>query len=236
VTRTDAQISADWRSKLSGRRLLEAAAKLRHTRAQRKLQAARKAGQHPREALVEARDEAADTLALRRRQVAAAERTVARHAQLDTVVAFDGCPVPRGLALALGDARAHGWPGTVQSCDRREGVAERFGKSSQAALYRGWLRRLPGFNPANPPGFSSHERRHDGSASLSALGQSYRRGRGALLKWWQTGVDASGSAELVAVLGRLGYSAARTYDSPQEAHHVNFRTDPTARLKSRGLV
>ena len=47
-------------------------------------------------------------LALRKSQVAFARRVIARHSPLPEVIAFDGTPVPRGLALALGDARAHG--------------------------------------------------------------------------------------------------------------------------------
>lgn len=174
-------------------------------------------------------------LALRKSQVAFARRVIARHAPLSEVIAFDGCPVPRGLAIALGDARHHGWQGVVVSCDRRQGVAERFGKSSQAKLWNGWMRRLPGFNPANPPGFSSHERRSDGSSSLAILGDAYKKPRGSALAWWQTGIDASEAPGLVSRLNSLGYGASQPYSSPSEAHHINFKRDPTSNLKRRKL-
>jgi len=173
-----------------------------------------------------------------KKKVAKAKRRVAAlkpRPRLRKVVGLDGCPVPYGLSLAVQDARRNGWTGRVVSGDRREGVAERFGKSSQAALWRGWVRRLPGFNPANPPGASTHERRHDGSASLRRLGAAYEKPRGALLKWWQTGLDVTNASQLVAVLNRLGYSAVRPYPDPREAHHVNFRRDPYRNLRRRGL-
>lgn len=140
----------------------------------------------------------------------------------------------------LADARSHNrrgvprWSGSVQSCDRRRGVAERFGKMSQWALYHAYqmkLRGVPGFgwaNPANRPGQSSHERRSDGVAYPGPVGR--------LLEWWGTGIDVSEAEELVRVLNHLGYHAHQPYDSPSEEHHVNLTVDPTANLKRRRLV
>lgn len=146
--------------------------------------------------------------------------------RLTDTVSFDGTPVFAGLALMLEDARKHGWNGGLNSADRREGVAERFGKMSQAALWLGFIAGKAGFNPANPPGRSTHELRSDGVP--------YRGPIGRPLTWWQLGLDVSDSVTLVNVLNRLGYSAFRPYSSPSEAHHVNLRKSPSRALKRRG--
>lgn len=135
-----------------------------------------------------------------------------------TTVGFDGTPLSRGLALVLQEARDAGVQFRLVSADRRLGVAERFGKSSQAALWSCWQRRLPGCNPANPPGRSTHERRSDGVA--------YRGPVGRLLQWWQLGLDVDGAPALVQWLNSHGYRAHRPYESPRERHHVNFRRNP----------
>lgn len=170
-------------------------------------------------------------LNLRKAQVAFAKRVIARHTpkpKLTETVAFDGVPTFRGLALMLADARRHGWSGRLNSSDRRKGVAERYGKSSQARLYAGWIAHLAGFNPANPPGRSTHELRSDAVAYAGPVGRP--------LQWWQLGMDVSEPEELRAVLARLGYAPFRPYSSGSEAHHVNLRRTPSARLKSRGLA
>ncbi len=164
----------------------------------------------------------------REQQVAEARRVLERHAELNRTVGFDGVPVFRGLALMLQDARDRGWTGTLNSADRRDGVAERYGKRSQAALYAGWVRRQAGFNPANPPGRSTHELRSDGVA--------YRGPVGRPLSWWQLGLDVSEAEELRAVLNRLGYSAFRPYADGREAHHVNLKRNPRRRLRARKVI
>jgi hypothetical protein len=174
-----------------------------------------------------------------------AKRIIARRS-LNETVAFDGTPVFRGLALALNDARRNGWSGRLSSADRREGVAERFGKMSQALLSLCWQTKartgicLPkcggNCNPANPAGFSSHELRHDGSGELSALGRAYRKIRGAVLSWWQLGLDATEADELRSVLNRLGYSVRRTYADDREQHHSNFTVSPEGRLRERKII
>jgi hypothetical protein len=128
----------------------------------------------------------------------------------------------------LADARAHGWHGRLNSADRRQGVAERYGKLSQAALYAGWIAHKAGFNPANPPGRSTHELRSDAVA--------YRGPVGRPLAWWQLGLDAGDAAQLRAVLNRLGYAAFRPYPDGREVHHVNLRRSPTRRLRQRSLA
>lgn len=136
------------------------------------------------------------------------------------VLGFDGAPVNQGLAAVLQDARAHGAFFTVVSGDRRRGVAERFGKKSQAALFNCWVARVPGCNPANPPGRSTHELRSDGVA--------YRGPVGRKLSWWQLGLDISGATSLLATLDRLGYKVRRPYPDGREAHHLNFTANPRA--------
>lgn len=199
-----------WRARLAARKTLLAAARRRH--AIRPTAASRA------------------TVELRKTQVAQAERVIRRHTppKLTETVAFDGTPMFRGHALMLDDARRNGWGGKVNSADRREGTAERYGRLSQAALYAGWIAHRAGFNPANPPGRSTHELRSDAVA--------YRGPVGRPLSWWQLGLDCSEAAELRTVLNRLGYAAFRPYPDGREVHHVNLRRSPTARLRTRGLA
>lgn len=145
-------------------------------------------------------------------------------------VSLDGTPIVRGLALVLLDARANGWKGRLNSADRREGVAEKFGKMSQKKLYEcSMFCRADCYgncNPANPPGRSSHELRGDGTVGKTA----------AHLAWWQMGFDCSEADELRAVLRRLGYDAYRPYSNPREQHHTNLKANPKRRLIERGVI
>jgi len=77
----------------------------------------------------------------------------------------------------------------------------------------------PGFNPANPPGFSTHERRNDGVA--------YPGPRGARLPYWCVGMDWTDAPAVVQAAKAEGYIAVVTYPSnPREGHHINFRREP----------
>ena len=149
-----------------------------------------------------------------------------RHA-LNQTVTRNGTPLFRGHRLMLDDAMKHGWNGTVNSADRRKGVPEKYGKLSQAALYAGWIAGKAGFNPANPPGRSTHELRSDGVA--------YRGPVGRPLAWWQLGMDVTDSDQLLAILNRLGYDAFRPYSSGSERHHINLRKSPRRNLINRRL-
>jgi GH25 family lysozyme M1 (1,4-beta-N-acetylmuramidase) len=160
---------------------------------------------------------------------------LARH-----TVAFDGAPTFWGLAKPLLRARERGWSGTLQSSDRRKGVAERYGKRSQAALFDCRTRfvalgnRCPAdcagnCNPANPPGASSHECRADGTIAFG------NRAKGTKLPWWELGLDVSDTGGLLRELADLGYQAKLTYpNSPQEAQHVNFTKNPGPVLPPAG--
>src|SRR3954470_16711372 len=65
--------------------------------------------------------------------------------------------------------------------DAARSLLKRLGGHTQAFLYHAWRRRLPGFNPANPPGRSTHELRSDGVA--------YRGPVGRKLSYWCVGMD-----------------------------------------------
>lgn len=145
--------------------------------------------------------------------------------RLDQTVTYSGTPLFRGHQLMLRDAQINGWHGKVNSADRRKGVPERYGKLSQAALYAGWIAGKAGFNPANPPGRSTHELRSDGVA--------YRGPVGRPLSWWQLGLDVTDADTLLRVLNRLGYSAFRPYSAGSEAHHINLRKSPRRNLIRR---
>jgi hypothetical protein len=133
------------------------------------------------------------------------------------------CPVPKQLAPFLHELlQASG--ASLQSCYRgadAESLLRELGKMSQTDLYEGWINKRPGFNPANPPGFSTHELRNDGEA--------YRVPRGAKLKWWQVGLDVDDAhvQAFIAAAAKRGWKVARTYPSSHsEYHHVNFRKPP----------
>lgn len=147
-------------------------------------------------------------------------------------ISFDGCPMFRAQAWALKDARLHGQKFSVASADRREGVAEKYGKSSQAKLYYGYVNRLPGYYPANAPGFSSHELRSDGNAV-------YHVARGHVIPDYMLGIDATSAGEsnscthLVNWLNAHGYHAVRPYQSGSEAHHFIFTKSPATNARKR---
>lgn len=154
----------------------------------------------------------------------------------ERTVAMDGTPTYWGLAKPLVRAREHGWSGRLSSSDRRKGVAEQFGKKSQATLFdcfsgRQQLGRCPGTcggdcNPANPPGASSHEQCSDAAAFPGPKGRK--------LSWWELGLDVTESEQAMQILTRLGYGIRRPYSSPSEAHHLNFTSHPGPVLPPAG--
>ena len=158
-------------------------------------------------------------------RVARRYRAVRRAQHPGRTVGFDGVPVMKGLALVLQEARDAGVKFRLNSADRRKGVAERYGKLSQAALWAGWVAHKLGFNPANPPGRSTHELRSDGVA--------YRGPVGRPLSWWQLGLDIEGAGDLMIFLNRRGYSVRRPYRSNSERHHLNFTRNPRANYLRR---
>jgi hypothetical protein len=139
-------------------------------------------------------------------------------------VVVQGSPVPKKLApflrRILRESGAH-----LQSAYRgadAEPLLHRLGKHSQTELYSCWVHRIRGCNPANPPGFSTHELRNDGAAYP-------RLRRGAKLQWWQVGLDIDDAhvQAFIRAAARHGWKVARTYPTSRaEYHHVNFRKPP----------
>jgi GH24 family phage-related lysozyme (muramidase) len=121
----------------------------------------------------------------------------------------------------------------INSC-AREGAAEpllkKIGKMSQPQLFRCSQHCTAdcrgNCNPANPPGFSTHERRNDGVAYSGAP-------RGGLLKPWQRGIDVRRDrvSAFIEAMHKRGYVVTLTYPgSVSESQHVNFRKAPKISL------
>lgn len=147
-------------------------------------------------------------------------------------VPVQGCPCPAPLAPFLREVLSASGA-RLQSCYRgadAEALLHQLGKSSQRELYAGWVARRPGFNPANPPGFSTHELRNDGAAYPQWP-------RGARIPWWACGIDVDDAhvPAFIAAARARGWVVTQTYPtSAGEYHHVNFRKPPVRkRLASR---
>lgn len=159
-------------------------------------------------------------------------------------VLFDGVPMWRAQAWALFDYRIHGGHVIVNSGIRRESIVKswrrkglRSGYKSQFQLWEGFNKGFPGFMPANPPGFSSHEGYADGVAVFHREDGS-RAPRGAEIVKFEWGLDAvdklGGDARrLTAWLNLHGYHAVRPYAAPSERHHLCFRKSPAANARKR---
>lgn len=148
---------------------------------------------------------------------------------LRRTVAVDGTPTYGSLAYILQRQKQRGWTGSLTSSDRRRGVPERFGRRSQYALYQCWINRVPGCNPANPPGRSTHEQRSDGLA--------YAGPPGRLLEPWQLGMDVTQTETLIRLARADGFDLRLTYPgSVRERQHVNLYANPTRRLCQLKLV
>lgn len=137
-------------------------------------------------------------------------------------VIVQDCPVPARLApilrKILNESGAR-----LQSCYRgtdAQDLLHAHHKRSQSELYHGWICRLPGYLPANPPGFSTHELRSDGVA--------YPVKRGSRLKWWQVGIDIDDAHvnAFIKVAKKHGWIAWRPYPTGLEHHHVNLKRMP----------
>jgi hypothetical protein len=141
---------------------------------------------------------------------------------MDEVCVVDSCPVPSGAAPLVVEAK-HRSGETLESCFRgseARAILARFGKHDQAYLWNGWVRHLPGFNPANPPGFSTHECFNDGPAFPSIR-------RGGRIPEVCVGQDWSNGAHVVQIYRAMGVNAALTYPgSVREKQHINIRQAP----------
>lgn len=126
-----------WKAKLAIREDLEKTAKDEHTKAQHALELARAQDLHPREALLNARDAASAKLRKRRKQVAVAEKIVARHSgasvpkadytQISPCKSSRGGVKPRIIVLHI--TVSHNRPGTGDV----KAIADYFGRPSTRA-------------------------------------------------------------------------------------------------------
>lgn len=141
---------------------------------------------------------------------------------------IDDCPVPAKLAPAIRQIKRR-TGAVLNSCDRSpeaEPLLREHGKRSQRQLYADY--KAGRGNPANPPGYSTHERRSDGVA--------YRGPRGRRLRWWQVGQDWDRPQAVCEEGRKLGYIITVTYPhSRGEAQHLNFRKQPRLRLRALRL-
>jgi hypothetical protein len=143
-------------------------------------------------------------------------------------VVIDNCPVPRRLARKV-RALKRDVPGArLNSCYRGRSarrLLHRLGKHTQGELYRGWAQRLPGYLPANPPGFSSHELRSDGNPIYGA--------RGRRIPYWMVGMDWDDQYvdRLIRAAAKRGWKLVRPYSSGSEYHHVSFARRPRGRAR-----
>jgi hypothetical protein len=135
-------------------------------------------------------------------------------------VVIDRCPVPAKLAEEIREIKRISGA-SLNSCYRgtdAEHLLRKYGKSSQRQLFV--VAQQGRGNPANPPGFSTHELRNDGAA--------YRYWpRGARIPYWAVGMDWDNPAGAMAAARKRGFTATTTYpNSAGERQHVNFRREP----------
>lgn len=133
---------------------------------------------------------------------------------------IDGCAVPSAIADEIREVKRR-TGATLVSCDRSdeaEPILNANGKQTQEQLYNGFVRGLPGYNPANPPGRSTHERRSDAVAYPGPVGRK--------LKPYQVGMDwdIPHVRAVIKAFAELGWIATVTYPtSARERQHVNVR-------------
>lgn len=114
---------------------------------------------------------------------------------------FDGKPVTRTFSRLLWDCRHHGWKGELTSGKRS--------RARQLRLYLGFLRHLPGFNPADPPDKSTHCK-----------------------NGWRSAVDVTVPEQFVRIARDRGWPAYRPH--PKEPWHVEFTRKPRNTWKTTG--
>jgi len=146
----------------------------------------------------------------------------------------NGCPVGKDIApyIAIVTADAGATANSIYRGADAQAILTAHGHQSQAQLYAGFEAHKPGFLPANPPGFSTHELKSDGAAYPSGP-------RGGQLQWWQEGFDVDDDkVDAVKAAGLAhGWDLFQPYSSGTEFHHLNFRAEPkpTPRTAARIL-
>jgi hypothetical protein len=143
---------------------------------------------------------------------------------------IDGCPCPDEIYDELVAIRADirrtkdssfVYTSIYRGSDpRAQGILKKYGKKSQAFLYRAfWILHLPGYRPANRPGQSTHECFNDGVAYVGPPGMA--------LAGWQVGIDSSSAALFVEAASKRGWSAMVTYPGVAlERQHANLKKRP----------
>jgi hypothetical protein len=135
---------------------------------------------------------------------------------------IQGCPCNPTLApyIAMVSEEINGVVNSIYRGADAEPILRAHGHSSQAELYYGWIHRLPGFLPANPPGRSTHELRSDGVAYAGPLGRK--------LDWWQQGFDVNDDQvdHWKSAARSHGWVLFQPYNSGSEFHHLNFHQPP----------
>lgn len=146
---------------------------------------------------------------------------------------IDGATTWKGLVLVLNVVEARSaWGGGVNAADRTSHADDCSNKSDQQELYDGWLARLPGFYPANPPGTGSHEGIAD--ATLARVFSGAGIMLGSKLPQWAWGLDLADGPGFEAGARDLGFKVVRPYAN--ESWHVNLTANPTPTLKKLGVV
>lgn len=134
---------------------------------------------------------------------------------------IDRCPVPiEGAGRVAECKRRSGL--ILNSCFRgseAKALLRSLGKMDQPTLYWGWVNRLPGYNPANPPKNSPHECYSDG---VSPPG--YRRGQ--RIPNAMCGEDWSNGPAAIETYRRMGVPAYRPYSDGREVQHVGMSRLP----------
>lgn len=134
---------------------------------------------------------------------------------------IDSCPVPVQAAPMVARVKAASGE-TLNSCFRGEeakALLKRLGKMDQPTLYWGYVNRLPGFNPANPPKNSPHECYSDG---VSPPGYS----RGTRIPDIMCGQDWSNGPRVISFYQSQGIPAYRPYMAGNEVQHVGMGKIP----------
>jgi hypothetical protein len=149
---------------------------------------------------------------------------------------FDGCPVSPIVHAVLKDCRDHGITFGIISADRRDGVAQKFGKSSQLQLWN--LYQSGQGLPANPPLTSTHEYRNGGTSKYGTGTPAYHTKFpvGAVLPPWGLGLDFRSNDEATSFIGHaktLGYHFFQPYNTGSELHHLCIAENPLPNLIKR---
>lgn len=153
---------------------------------------------------------------------------------------FDTCPVSPIMHAVLTDCREHlRFHFRIISADRRDGIAQRFGHSSQKQLWD--LYRAGKGLPANPPKTSTHEYKNGGTNRAypgfsGSPAYHTKFATGATLPPWGLGLDFESNAqasEFIVHARDLGYHFFQPYESGSELHHLCLAENPLENLIKR---